>query len=192
MASGKRVVTQRLRLALELNWQFVILITLTLLHPGRSIISQAKAQRKSIHGCCRFPHSPFLAFPLIQRSFTFSYRLNTFSNSLALTPFHFSLHLSFVSHQWPSLLQHTDNLLGRDFHYLRSGTIYQGMVFSLLLWLTGGSSLYWILYSTIPFFHPSRLKSVWIQASVDVHRVVTCSVLSLATLERQSWQKSQF
>lgn len=111
-----------------------------------------------------------------------SYRLNTlFSNSLALTPFHFSLHLCFVSHQWPSFLQHTDNLLGRDFHYLRSGTIYQGMVFSQLLWLTGGSSLYWILYSTVPLFSPLKsqisLNTSLSRCSHSSHR------LSLASLD---------
>lgn len=42
MASERRVVSQQLLWVLELNWQFVILIALTLLHPGRSEIGQGE------------------------------------------------------------------------------------------------------------------------------------------------------
>lgn len=99
----------------------------------------------------------FLLSPGPPIFFTFSYRSNPiFSNSLALAYTH-----GFVSHQWPPLrlsLQHTDILLGRDFHYLRSGTIYQGMSSSHPVWLTEGSSFYWILRSTV-FFFPTAPSS---------------------------------
>lgn len=113
----------------------------------------------------------FLLSPGPPIFFTFSYRSNPiFSNSLALAYTH-----GFVSHQWPPLrlsLQHTDILLGRDFHYLRSGTIYQGMSSSHPVWLTEGSSFYWILRS--PFFFPHRSILKWDRRQVwaDVHTVV--------------------
>lgn len=74
----------------------------------------------------------------------------------------------FVSHQWPSLLlslQHTDILFCSDFNYPSSGTIYQGMDFSHLLWLPGGLCLYWILHSTISFSYHFGLISDWITES---------------------------
>lgn len=151
MASEWRVVSQQLYWALELNWQFVILIGLTLLHLGRNIIRQGEAWRKSIHRLLFLCVSCYL---LLHLFLTFASRLNAlFSNPLAHTPFHFYT-CGFVSHQWPSLLlslQHTDILFCRDFHYQRSGTIYQGMDFSHLLWLTEGLWFYWVLHSTVSF-----------------------------------------
>lgn len=198
MASERRVVSQQLHRTLELNWQFVILIILTLLHPGRGTISQAMPRRKSIHRLSRlFPLSPFLPFPLSTRP-PVSHFLQWFERFILWLSCTHSISLffctyGFVSHQWPSLLlfsSATDILLGRDFHYLRSGTIYQGMGFSRLLWLTRGPSLYWIFHPS-PFFYHSRLKLDWWQVWEHVHTVV--HVLLLAAIDlylcSQPWQK---
>lgn len=174
MASERRVVSQQLCRALELNWQFVILIALTPLHPGKSIISQGKAQRKSTHRHCLFPLF-FSVFPAISSSTYFLVSLAAwmlFSRTL-LHSLHFTLFYTYGF-----VLQHTDILLGRDFHYLRSGTIYQGMCFSHLLWLTVDLSLDWILHSAIPFFHHSRLKLDWWQVWADVHTIVHVLLLA--------------
>lgn len=78
----------------------------------------------------------------------------------------------FVSHQWPSLLSlhHTDILLGRDFHYLKSGTIYQGMGFNHLLWLSESLFLCWVAHSSIRSFFLAL--HTWIR---PMTRVKTCS-----------------
>lgn len=106
---------------------------------------------------CLFPLSLLLVSLTVSSSTYFLLSLTdwTLYTQAPLQSLHFTLFYTygFVSHHWPSLLlslQHSDILLGRDFHYLRSGTIYQGMGFSHQVWLTGGSSLYWI--SAIPFF----------------------------------------
>ncbi len=99
---------------------------------------------------CLLPLSPFLSFlPAIYLSTYFLLSLTgwTLYSLTLLRSLHCTLFYTygFVSRQWPSLLhslQHADILLGRDFHYLRSGTIYQGMGFGHLVRLTGGSSLH--------------------------------------------------
>lgn len=122
---------------------------------------------------CLFPVSPLppISYFLLQVE-----RFISFSLALHFTLFYTH---GFVPHQCPSpllSLQHTDILLGRDFHYLRSGTIYQGMSFSHVLWLTRSLSLYWIL-----FFSPlSGLKLDWWQVWGDIHTVV--HVLLLASI----------
>lgn len=75
-----------------------------------------------------------------------------FSNPLALTPFHSPLLLWLCFSSVILSLQRTDILLGRDFHYLRSGAIYQRMGSSHLLLLTESLFLYWVLHSSIPPF----------------------------------------
>lgn len=98
----------------------------------------------------------FLLSPLFSTHPPISLTLS--SSSFALTPFHsffffFFNTYDFVSRHYPFSFslspRRCDILLGRDFHYLRSGTIYQGMGSSHLVRLTGGSSLYWI--SVMPF-----------------------------------------
>lgn len=86
------------------------------------------------------------------------------THSISLSFFFFNTY-DFVSRHYPFSFslspQHCDILLGRDFHYLRSGTIYQRMGSSHLVWLTGGSSLYWI--SVMPFSTTPASKSYWWQ-----------------------------
>lgn len=135
MASERRVVSQQLLWVLELNWQFVILIALTLLDPGRSEFGQ---------------FMDYLSFTSL--SFFLSPIYSFFSNPLALTPFHSPLLLWLCFSSVILSLQRTDILLGRDFHYLRSGAIYQRMGSSHLLLLTESLFLYWVLHSSIPTF----------------------------------------
>lgn len=133
MASERRVVSQQLLWVLELNWQFVILIALTLLHPGRSEFGQGEV-----------PGNQFMDY--------LSFTSLSFPNPLALTPFHSPLLLWLCFSSVILSLQRTDILLGRDFHYLRSGAIYQRMGSSHLLLLTESLFLYWVLHSSIPPF----------------------------------------
>ena len=108
MASKRRVVSQQLHWVLELNWQFVILIALTLLHPGRSIISQSEVWRKSNHKLCFSPTLSFSEFLTIYSSTCFLLSLIVWAlyspTLLHLLHFIFLYTYSFVSHQWPSLL----------------------------------------------------------------------------------------
>lgn len=156
--------------------------------PGRGS-EEINSQTLCLSSLC---FSVFSRYLLVHLVLTFSYRLNAlFFNFSALTPFSlFSILTALFLISDPffsSSLQHTDILLGRDFHYLRSGTIYQGMGFCHLLWLTGGLSLYWMF--SHPLFSPlqaqirlmtslSRCSHSCPCSSAGIHNPLASSVLS--------------
>lgn len=177
MASERRVVSQQLRHTLELNWQFVILIASTLLHPERSIISQGESRRKSIQRLTVFFLSLCFCLShglLIHLFLTLSYRLNAlFSSSLAVTPFHPFLHLwlcfsslalspSLSSTQWHLTWQRFP--LSKEWNHLSGNGLQPS---SMADW-----RLVSLLDLSHPLLHHSWIKLDWWQVWGDVIHVL--------------------
>lgn len=185
MAGARQGQTNNNRRAAESNWQFVIFIASTPLHPKRGIISRDESRGKSIGRDCEasvpLPSPSSLCSWVIRR-----FSLTLSSSSLALTPFHFfffslmtlflAAALSLAASLSPSLtLWH---LTWLTFHYVESTAIYQRMGSSHRARLTGGYVS--LLYLSHPFLRRSCLNIVL------ATRVRTCDTCP-ANLHYQPW-----
>lgn len=180
MAGARQGQTNNNRRAAESNWQFVIFIASTPLHPKRGIISRDESRGKSIRRDCEasVPLPLFLSHPPIFFDFIFQLP-RTHSISLlffSLMTLFLAAALSLAASLSPSLtLWH---LTWLTFHYVESTAIYQRMGSSHRARLTGGYVS--LLDLSHPFLRRSCLNIV---LATRVRICDTCP----ANLHYQPW-----